>query len=241
MVTIAPAPALAPLIALVGSDGAGKSTVGAELLAWMQAQRPTELCHLGKQTGNIARAIARWPVFGQRFDRVLDDKTKQAEAPSGPSTGIAIIIYLLSMRRVRRFRRMEKLRRRGIAILADRFPQIDLPGAIDGPGLSGKIPRGAITRALAAREQRHYARMAAQRPDLVIRLTVDLATAVARKPDHRPSSLAAKIASIARLRFQGAPIVDVDATQPLDRVLDQAKQAIAQILAAGRASAGPAR
>ena len=97
-------PPSAPLIALVGSDGAGKSTVGTELLSWMQAQRPTELCHLGKQTGNIARAISRWPIFGQRFDRVLNDKTKEAEAPTGPSTGIAIIIYLLSMRRVRRFR-----------------------------------------------------------------------------------------------------------------------------------------
>jgi thymidylate kinase len=225
-------PPSAPLIALVGSDGAGKSTVGTELLSWMQAQRPTELCHLGKQTGNIARAISRWPIFGQRFDRVLNDKTKEAEAPTGPSTGIAIIIYLLSMRRVRRFRRMEKLRQRGIAILADRFPQIDLPGAIDGPGLSGKTPRGALTRALAAREQRHYARMVARRPDLVIRLTVDLATAVARKPDHRPSSLAIKIASISRLRFEGARIIDVDATQPFDCVLAEAKQAIAQVLAA---------
>ncbi|CAN5166297.1 dTMP kinase [soil metagenome] len=223
--------AAAPLIALIGSDGAGKSTVGTELLAWMRECRPTELCHLGKQTGNIARAVARWPIVGKKFDRVLDDKTKVAEAPSGPSTGIAIAIYLMSMRRVRRFRRMERLRGQGIAILADRFPQTDLPGAIDGPGLSGMVQRGAVTRALAAREQRYYAGMVAQKPDLVIRLTVDLATAVARKPDHRPNALAKKIASIAKLRFGGARIVDIDATQPLDHVLDQAKHAIAQVLA----------
>jgi len=61
----------------------------------------------------------------------------------------------------------------------------------------------------------------------VIRLKVDLATAIARKPDHRATSLETKINDLARLDFGGAPIVDIDATEPLDRVLDQARRAIA--------------
>jgi len=69
----------------------------------------------------------------------------------------------------------------------------------------------------------------------VIRLVVDFETALARKPDHRASSLKTKIADLALLRFGGAPIVDIDSTQPLERVLDQAKQAITDLLAAKRA------
>jgi len=61
----------APLIAIVGSDGSGKSTVGLALLAWMQTQRPTAFCHLGKQTGNIGRAIARLPFVGASADRKI--------------------------------------------------------------------------------------------------------------------------------------------------------------------------
>lgn len=223
----------APLIALVGSDGSGKSTVGTALLAWMSAQRPTELCHLGKQTGNIGRVIARWPLVGHRFNRTLVRKADSAKDPRGPGNATALVIYLFSMRRVRRFRRMLALRRRGIAILTDRFPQAEVPGPMDGLGLSLATPRNAFVRYLAERERRHYASMAAHRPDLIIRLTVDLATAMARKPDHRAASLETKIADLARLGFAGAPIVDIDATRPLDDVLDRAKQAIAALPGAG--------
>jgi thymidylate kinase len=221
----------APLIALVGSDGSGKSTVGEALLAWMRESRPTALCHLGKQTGNIGRAIARWPIVGTRFDKTITAKADKARDPRGPSLLTAIVIYLFSMRRVRRFKRMLKVRARGVAILTDRFPQVEVPGPMDGLGLAMAADAGPVLRWLARRERGHYDWMVAHRPDLVIRLVVDLETALARKPDHRPSSLRTKIADLARLTFNGAPIVDVDATQPLDQVLAQARQAIATTLA----------
>ncbi len=223
----------APLIALVGSDGSGKSTVGAALLGWMRAQRPAEMHHLGKQTGNIGRAIARWPIIGRRLNRTLEKKADTAKAPGGPGTATAIAIYLFSMRRVRRFRRMLARRRAGVAILTDRFPQVEVPGPMDGLGLALAPAPNAMVRLLAARERRLYDAMAAYRPDLVIRLTVDLETALRRKPDHRASSLATKIADLARLRFGGAPIVDIDATLPLDEVIGRAKQAIAALPDAG--------
>jgi hypothetical protein len=223
----------APLIAIVGSDGSGKSTVGEALLAWMRERRPTEMCHLGKQTGNIGRAIARWPIVGQRLDKTISTKAEGAREKKGPGAFTALVIYLFSMRRVRRFRRMLAIRARGIAILADRFPQLGVPGPMDGLGLA-KAAHGdnAIARFLARRERRQYEWMAAHRPTLVIRLNVDLATALARKPDHRPSSLKTKVEDVPRLTFEGAPIVDIDATLPLDEVLRQAKAAITTTLGA---------
>lgn len=223
----------APLIALVGSDGSGKSTVGAALLEWMETSRPTRLCHLGKQTGNIGRTIARWPLVGRRFNKALTKKADSAKAPGGPGTVTALTIYLFSMRRVRRFRRMLALRDQGIAILTDRFPQIEIPGPMDGLGLSLTKPRNAIVRWLAREERRQYRWMVSHRPDLVIRLKVDLATAIARKPDHRASSLAIKIGDLGSLHFEGAPILDIDATRPLDQVIDQARRAIAALPNAG--------
>ena len=225
-------PAPAALIAIVGSDGSGKSTVGVELLAWMRERRPTEFCHLGKQTGNIGRAIARWPIVGKRLDKTIAAKAGKARDPGGPSAFTALIIYLFSMRRVRRFRRMLAIRRRGITILADRFPQLAVPGPMDGLGLAQAAERGsAFTRLLARRERLHYEWMASHVPTLVLRLNVDLATAIARKPDHRVSSLKTKVDDVSRLSFTGAPIVDIDATKPLDLVLIQAKQAIDAALA----------
>jgi thymidylate kinase len=221
---------MVPLIAIVGSDGSGKSTVGELLLAWLQESRPTELCHLGKQTGNIGRAIAKWPILGSKLDKAIAAKAGKAQDSKGPSTLTALIIYLFSMRRVRRFRRMLAIRRKGVTVLADRFPQIEVPGPMDGLGLAKAAEGGALARALARRERRHYEWMTGYRPTLVLRLTVDLATAFARKPDHRYASLQTKIDHVARLSFGGAPIVDIDATLPLDEVIRQAKQAITDAL-----------
>lgn len=219
---------MAPLIAIVGSDGSGKSTVADTLLAWMREHRPTELHHLGKQTGNIGRAIARWPVIGGRLDRVIVKQAGGAKRPKGPNTFTAVIIYAFSMRRVRRFRRMLADRGRGIAILADRFPQTSVPGPMDGLGLAKA--RDGLAGLLAKRERAQYEWMEQYRPDLVVRLNVDLPTALARKPDHRPSSLETKIRDVPRLTFNGARIVDIDATQPLPEVIARAKAAIREAL-----------
>ena len=223
-------PSLAPLIAVVGSDGSGKSTVCAALLEWLSQQRPTEIRHLGKQSGNLGRAIARVPLIGKGADNRIVAKASKARDDEGPGGVTAIVIYLLSMRRVLRFNRMLAVRRRGIAIIADRYPQVGVPGPMDGLGLYAPSPRSGIARWLGRRERAHYERMENTVPDLVIRLNVDLATAAARKPDHRYSSLKAKIEAVPRLSFNGAPIVDIDATLPLAEVLAQAKAAVAATL-----------
>ena len=219
----------APLIALVGSDGSGKSSVADALLPWMQAQRPTMLHHLGKQTGHIGRTIARWPLFGRRLD---SDIARRADIAAATRPGLlaVLVTYAFSMRRVRRFRAMLADRARGVAVLADRFPQLSVPGPMDGLGLAPVARSGGLYTRLARRERERYAWMVAHRPDLVIRLNVDLETALARKPDHRPSSLARKIHDVPLLTFEGAPILDLDARRSLDEVIAAAKRAIAPLL-----------
>ena len=223
------ASSLPPLIAIIGCDGSGKSTVTEALRAWMAERRPTVICHLGKQSGNIGRRLARLPLVGGKLDKSIHGKAQKAQTEKGPGLLAALVIYAFSMRRVRRFRRMMRLRRAGNAIIADRFPQLGVPGPMDGLGLANA--RGAgIVGWLGRRERHYYAWMVANRPDLVIRLNVSLEVAMARKPDHRFSSLARKIADVPRLAFEGAPIVEIDAEQPLETVLGKAKAAIAERL-----------
>jgi thymidylate kinase len=86
----------------------------------------------------------------------------------------------------------------------------------------------------ARREQAAFAWMASYRPDLVIRLNVDLDTACARKPDHRREQLQRKIVVTPRLSYNGAPIVDVDAARSLDEVSAAAEAAAARVLSQHR-------
>ncbi|WP_159982550.1 MULTISPECIES: nucleoside triphosphate hydrolase [unclassified Novosphingobium] len=222
---------LPPLIAVIGCDGSGKSTVTEALQQWMDARVPTKICHLGKQSGNIGRWIARLPLLGGKLDKSIHAKAQRAQTDKGPGLLAALVIFVFSMRRVRRFRRMMRLRRAGNAIIADRFPQLGAPGPMDGLGLA-QARRSGMVGLLARSERRQYESMVANSPDLVLRLNVSLDVAVARKPDHRFSSLARKIADVPRLTFEGAPIVEIDAEQPLEQVLAQARTAIDERLAA---------
>jgi len=224
---------LAPLIAIIGCDGSGKSTVSEEILRWAQTFGPAVAAHLGKQSGNLGRAIARLPLAGKHLDRTIarkTDKTRAQREKKSPGFFIALVIFAFSLRRLRRFRRMMAMRRRGMIIVTDRYPQLDLAGAYDGTGLSVDAPGSAFVRWLARREHAMYEWMTSYRPDLVIRLNVDLDTACARKPDHRRELLRDKVAATPLLKFNGAPIVEIDAAQPLADVLAAAKAAVARTL-----------
>jgi len=72
--------------------------------------------------------------------------------------------------------------------------------------------------------------MTSYRPDLVIRLNIDLDTACARKPDHIRRKLQRKIEVTPLLKFNGAPIVEIDTIQPLEQVLVEAREALTDFL-----------
>lgn len=224
---------LSPVIAIVGCDGSGKSTVIAAVVAWASQWAPAQAVHLGKQSGNMARALARLPGVGAFIDRRIARKTDQTRATRNikvPGFFTALVICLFSLRRAYRFQCMMKLRRRGIVVVSDRYPQLDVPGAYDGPGLSVDAPGSFVVRWMARRERALFVWMTSYRPDLVIRLNVDLDVACARKPDHRRELLAAKVAATQQLKFNGAPIIDIDANQPLRDVLAAATAAAAAAL-----------
>ena len=72
--------------------------------------------------------------------------------------------------------------------------------------------------------------MASYVPDLVIRLNVDVETALVRKPDHGVDLLKAKVAVTPFLKFNGARIIDLDATMPYAEELAAAQKAVADVL-----------
>ena len=220
---------LPPLIAVVGCDGSGKSTVTEELQSWLSEFQPTVICHLGKQSGNMGRTLEGWPLIGKKLRKAVEVKTTKAKAEKGPDLITAIGIYAFVLRRSKRFRRMIRLRRAGNMILTDRFPQVERAIAIDGLQLEKARKTGMIGW-LGRSERQRFDAMVTQLPDLMLRLNVSLDVAFARKPDHRYESLKRKITNLSLLNYQGAPIVEIDADAPLEEVLTKAKDAIAQML-----------
>lgn len=217
------------VVALTGCDGAGKSTLASALVARLRELGPTEPLYLGQSSGAIAAWIATLPVIGPRFNRYLVGKSDRVhERPSAPPGNLtALVIYLLSRWRVHKFRRMLALCRRGVLVVADRFPQAEVPGfRFDGPQLAKTEGGNWWVRRLREHERKLYTWMAANVPMLVIRLNVDAETAHARKPDHALAALREKIAVIPHLHFNGARILDLDARDEAGAILDASLRAV---------------
>jgi hypothetical protein len=223
---------LAPLIAVVGCDGSGKSTLAGDLLAHVRATRPADTVYLGLGSGAIGNRIKAWPLIGPMIERFLSKRASTARDPREkiPGIGTALVLYRFSLKRKAQFETLLDLRRRGIVAVTDRYPQVDVPGFYDGPGLSAARPDGWLVARLAARERAIYDWMASHVPTLVIRLNIDAETALARKPDHDPALIAKKVAATPRLTFQGAPIVDLDAKMDYSDELALAKAAVDKVL-----------
>lgn len=217
------------LIAVVGCDGTGKSSLTRDLVAHFSRERPSVRRYLGLVSGEMGERIRRLPLVGHRLEPKLARKASQAQDMRRALPGVrtALVMYALSRWRSIQFRRITRLARRGVLVITDRYPQAEIDGfRYDGPGLGAARSNGWLVRRLARREQRIYDRMASHRPSLVIRLGIDLATARARKPDHDAAELRDKIQVMARLHFQGAPVFELDARAPYAEVLQRATAAI---------------
>ncbi len=217
------------VIAVVGCDGSGKSTLTADLIAQLSQKKPVQWLYLGQSSGNIADWIRSLPLVGASFGRYLVRKAERAHSKEGrsPDTLTAVVIFLLSLWRVHKFRRMLKLARRGVLVITDRYPQAEVPGFyFDGTGLNAANAQSCLARLLLKQETRLYQWMASHRPTLLIRLNIDAETAHARKPDHKLAMLREKVRVIPTLHFNGTAILDLDGRDPYPQVLASALKAI---------------
>ncbi|HNW17404.1 MAG TPA: nucleoside triphosphate hydrolase [Sphingorhabdus lacus] len=228
---------LAPLIAVIGCDGSGKSTLAEALVADYSARRPVAYVYLGLKSGAMGEAIKQWPIIGGWLEKKLSKRASQARDTKQkiPGVATALVIYLLSTVRLRRFRQTLAHRRAGRLVITDRYPQVEVPGFYDGPGLSAAKAGSSFIAWLSRRERAKYEWMAAHLPTLVIRINIDIETALARKPDHARDLLEKKIAVTPVLTFAGAPIIELDGREPFATVKAKATAAIDAALASGGA------
>lgn len=225
---------VAGLIAVVGCDGTGKSTLTHDLVKRLSNDGPAVRRYLGLVSGETGDKIKRLPLIGPRLERRLAAKAAHAQDMKNklPNAWGALVMYGLSLWRAAHLRRVVRLAERGVLVITDRYPQAEIAGfRYDGPGLGMARSHHWLVRKLAAREQRLYERMAEIRPALVIKLDIDLATSQSRKPDHGTAELTDKIAVMKRLRFNGAPIFDLDTRAPYADVFEKALRAVASTTA----------
>lgn len=230
-----PAPYIAGLIAVVGSDGTGKSTLTRELVKNLQQHWITERRYLGLISGEQGDKIKQLPVIGVWLERRLAAKSDKTQRMSNKSPALwaALIMYGFSLWRASNLRKVCRLAESGVLVISDRYPQAEMSGFYyDGPGIGVERAKTKLIKRLAEKERHLYQEMAQYRPELVIRLDIDVETAFSRKPDHSYEELQDKISSMVKINYNGSHIIEIDSRAPFNEVLDRAINAISAAAAA---------
>jgi thymidylate kinase len=207
-------------VALVGGDGAGKSTCARELTHWLARAFPTLHAHLG----NPPRSLLTLLVGGAlKLQHWVDRLLRRTSAPDGY---IESLRHLCTARdRYRLYGRIHRFAARGGIAICERYP-IEQNRALVGPSIP-RARQGYASRlheTLRAAEATYYARIL--RPDMVCVLRLDPELAVARKPEEPADYVRARGRVIWETDWSSTGARVVDASQPLEFVIRHLKAII---------------
>ena len=230
------------MIAFVGSEATGKSTLISEMRAWLGEHFAVQQIHVGKPNAtpltwlpNILLPALRafFPKARTTQVDVQQDAPDRTGRPRKYPLLFVIRAALLAHDRWSLLARAFREAANGTIILCDRYPS-EQCGAPDSPQLSGLAMHAkdpSIRSWLARIEARYYHEMPS--PDLVIYLTAPLEVTIARNAARSKFEAEAYVrrrhARSSNLEFQAA-VYRVDTDQPLERTILEVKQAIWAVL-----------
>ncbi len=239
------------LVAIIGCDGAGKSTVTLALSRWLSWKADVRTVYLGVGDGEIGVGIRvlRGLAATLRGDRPRASGAGRNTATASPSatpaatpservktrwpvplvlreTGSGILNITMARERLRKLRRAQRAREAGSILLTDRFPQDQVAGIYDGPRGVLHKDGTAIGRFFFRTEREAYVEMKRLSPDVIIKLHVPVEVAVARKAGHQYEAMRRKVDLTSSLVFPELPVHDVDANRPLEDVVLDCKRIV---------------
>lgn len=236
------------IIAFLGADGSGKSTVTGAIDKWLSWRAHVVRLYFGFGDGPVSPLRRPLQALKSQYAR-RRSRTRAAAAPTSTLPGMeqtaqpswsdapkAVWRILWSWSVVRekqnRLGQAQAARNHGLVVLGDRYPQAQIMGLGDGPLLSQwERHPWAWLRAAARRELEAYREMEQVAPDLVIKLNVTPEVSARRKQDVSLDSLARRVDVVQRVQFPaGVRIAQVNADQPLEQVLLEVKRAVWEAL-----------
>jgi thymidylate kinase len=207
------------IITLIGVDGSGKSTQSKILASSLQSEFTTKVLYLGAN-------INEWIKWRRYFKRAGIKKTAlgKPRSISGPGSNLRQV-FEAAVRWIN-VRRADRLRRKGVLVICDRWPQILEAGCMDGPS-AALANEGIVGRLQNWIERSLYTSMAGVVPDIIVHLTIDYETSTARKPGDLDRSEFSQCENLMRrMREIDPSILVIDAEQPAAEVSRQLQRIV---------------
>lgn len=234
-------------IAMLGADGAGKSTLVAETSKWLSWKLDVRNFYLGsKQPSGISKFLYfAFRIFRRSYSiasKILSARNFVSQILMEMRDDLLYLHHLSNGRdRYQRYEEGARLATDGSVVIFDRFPVSTFDQAtnhhlLDGPRIqslaTGK--ETTIARHFSNTEQRLYDQFNA--PDALVFLHVSPEISIQRKPDHQEALIRMKsetitqIAQRAKWEYGEKRCIQLDADLPYDQVLLQLKREIWKLL-----------
>ncbi|MEI6946253.1 hypothetical protein V9K67_03565 [Paraflavisolibacter sp. H34] len=225
------------VIALVGADGSGKSTVSANLKATFRKKLDVYNIYFGRGDGRMSPARKALLFFKKLLVKPKKggQDLQSLQKGSGGKKGFVATMFkcieavMVANEKRKNLKLMQAARSKGMLVICDRFPQNQIKGYNDGPLLHYlAASRNPLFRALAKWEEGVYHRAVNTPPDLLFKLIAEADVVEARKPGETSREmLVAKINGVKQMKLgAGCHVVTVDSSQPLEEVLALVKKEI---------------
>jgi thymidylate kinase len=223
------------VVALIGIDGSGKSTVNAAVREWLSSEIDVMPVYFGTGGGRPSLLLLPFKLMVPLLTRLVRTRPrgsshgKVSKASPKLPYSLLLMVWAAVVAAEKRTKLLATRRAasRGLVVVTDRYPQNEIREFNDGPLLTRLAWAPSWLRRW---ETSVYALAQRLPPDLVIKLIVTPETAARREPDMDPTVIEKRIEAIPRLAFSGAQIVSVNAEQPLADVIRAAKQEIWRML-----------
>jgi thymidylate kinase len=219
------------LIAFLGADGSGKSSLAKRVVSWLRWKIDARAFYFGSGDGPSSllrlplRQVLRWVIARRSGGKKSNVTPLRDRVPTGVR---ALWALVLSLEKRHRLRQVWGARNRGLIVVCDRYPQNQIMGYSDGPLLHRwKDSRSPLLRMLSRWEAAPYSWAEAHPPDLVLKLHVTPEVARRRKPEMRLDELARRECAISDLRFSTVTRVrNLNADRGWDEVLLECKREV---------------
>ena len=215
------------VIAIVGADGAGKSTAVEALDTWLSKQFAVTRVHLGKPPRSRVTTLVRFLYRARTAASILlGHRSRSGDGRPAHPTSQAWLLVALARDRSLAVSRARRIATNGELVVCDRWP-LPMLSMMDTPRIRRNLRSdvdGRLLRALAALELKYYRTIT--RPDVLIVLLVDPEIAVARKPEEPADFVRGRWTEMWQVDWDALGAHVIDASRSREEVLARVKSLV---------------
>ena len=227
------------VVAVIGADGSGKSTVTKDLSKCLSWKLNSKRYYLGSRSGEsrsiIKKALGTFASKATKsgnsdnVEKNMDsnqNENKKSKLHSLLSLSWKVLYSTAdSYDKNRKLKALWRERNKGGIIITDRYPQNRYPGVNDGPNLHG-LNNNTFLRYISRYEKTPYEYSEKRHPDIVVKLLVDANVAQSRDPEMKLEKRREKCRIVENLRFDDSITIEVNANKSKEEVIRKVKKEV---------------